>query len=83
MVSNSITEIAVGVADLTRLRRITRLIPHARGRSEGEVACWQLWTDTRNFDYGTYLLLYDNGRVERWTERADEGPEMWLIKPED
>ena len=42
---------------------------------------WILWLHTRDWIHGTYLALYDDGRCERVTLRADEGPEIWEIKP--
>ena len=43
--------------------------------------CWILWLHTKDWVHGTYLALYDDGRCERITLRADEGPEIWEIKP--
>ena len=83
MASKSITETVIGVGDLTRLRRIVRCTPHARERAAGAVAYWQVWTDTKDYSVGTYLLMYDDGRIDRVTERADEGPDIWHIKPAD
>lgn len=47
------------------------------------MAYWQVWTDTKDYSVGTYLLMYDDGRIDRVTERADEGPDIWHIKPTD
>lgn len=81
--SSQRTEVVIGVADCNRLRRITRIVPSARNQAAGETACWQLWIHTNDFIFGTYLLLYDDGRVERWTDRADEGPQFITVKPPD
>lgn len=32
---------------------------------------------------GTFLLLHDDGKIERLTVREDEGDEVVLIKPKD
>ena len=44
---------------------------------------YQVWIHTRDFVYGTYLRLWDCGKIERVTERADRGEEVILIKPSD
>lgn len=36
-----------------------------------------------NPNLGTFLYLYDDGKIERWTIREDEGDEVALIKPSD
>ena len=56
----------------TRLLRIIRLY-HS----------WRLWTATADFKYGTYLKLFDDGRVLRCTTRHDEGDEYMWIRPSD
>lgn len=42
---------------------------------------WILWLHTNDFKHGTYLRMYDCGKVERVTEREGEGVEVLLIKP--
>jgi len=44
---------------------------------------WQLWLATRDYVFGTYLLVYDNGMIERITEFVDEGPEQFTVRPTD
>lgn len=44
---------------------------------------WRLWIHTNDRVLGTYLALWDNGKIERVTVREDEGDEVILIKPED
>jgi hypothetical protein len=56
----------------TRLMRIVRL---ARG--------WRVWTSTANFRYGTYLELFDDGRVLNCTVRANEGDDYFWARPSD
>lgn len=52
----------------TRLKRIERCANF-----------WRVWISTVDFRYGTYLLLYDTGRIENVTERADQGPEVFTV----
>lgn len=56
----------------TRLLRIIRL---PRG--------WRLWLATRDFVFGTYLELFDDGRVLNCTVRADEGDDYYWSRPSD
>jgi hypothetical protein len=56
----------------TRLMRIIRLY-HG----------WRLWTATRDFKFGTYLELFDDGRVLNCTSRVDEGDELFWSRPSD
>lgn len=56
----------------TRLYRLIRL-PHG----------WRVWTATKDFKYGSYYELFDDGRVLNCTERADEGPEIFWVRPKD
>jgi hypothetical protein len=56
----------------TRLLRMIRL-PHG----------WRLWLSTNDFIYGTYLELFDDGRILRVTARQDEGDEMFWVRMED
>jgi hypothetical protein len=44
---------------------------------------WKIWIHTNNFILGTYLVLYDTGKIERVTVRDDEMDQVVLIKPED
>ena len=56
----------------TRLQRIIRL-PHG----------WRLWTATKDFRFGTYLELFDDGRILHCTTRADEGDEYFWSRHSD
>lgn len=56
----------------SRLRRIIRL-PNG----------WRLWTETADFNYGTYYELCDNGRVVRFVVREDVGDEITQMRPSD
>jgi hypothetical protein len=56
----------------------TRLLRMIRQRD-----CWWLWLATSDYVYGTYLCVYDDGRVERVTVREDEGDEIMLVRPSD
>jgi hypothetical protein len=44
---------------------------------------WRLWIMTADYITGTYLLCYDNGKVERHTIRTDEGDEIIVVRPSD
>jgi hypothetical protein len=55
-----------------RAQRIERL-PHG----------WRVWTSTRDFRYGSYLELFDDGRILNCTTRADEGDEYFWARPSD
>lgn len=56
----------------TRLKRIIRL---PRG--------WRLWLSTHDFRYGTYLELFEDGRILSCTSRVGEGDEYFWVKPAD
>ena len=56
----------------TRLVRIYRL---PRG--------WRVWTATKDFKYGSYLELFDDGRILNCTVREDEGDENFWVRPSD
>ena len=56
----------------TRLQRIIRL-------SYG----WRLWTATRDYCFGSYLELYNDGTIANWTTREDEGDEFFFSRPAD
>lgn len=56
----------------------TRLLRVERGPDN-----WQLWTATRDYVYGTYTVLWDDGHVETVTLREDEGDEIINVRPSD
>jgi hypothetical protein len=62
----------VGMPPGTRLYRIVRL---PRG--------WRLWIATRDYISGTYLELFEDGRVMNCTARVDEGEEVFWVRPSD
>jgi len=62
----------IGTPPGTRLMRLERL-PHG----------WRAWLATRDFVYGTYLELFDDGRVLNCTTRADEGDEYFWVRGQD
>lgn len=68
MTTHAITGMPLG----TRLLRIVR-------KSNG----WWLWTATNDYVYGTLLILYENGRIDRITTRIDEGDELVAVRPSD
>lgn len=44
---------------------------------------WRVWLATRDYVFGTYLLLHDDGRVFNVTDRVDEGEERFAVRPSD
>lgn len=44
---------------------------------------WRLWTATKDFRFGTYFELFDDGRVLNCTTRHDEGDDMFWVRPSD
>lgn len=45
---------------------------------------WIIWISTNDYINGTYLKLYNDGRIERVTLREnDPAPDVVLIKPRD
>lgn len=62
----------VGMPYGTRLLRMIR-----------KKECWWLWLATKDYIYGTYLALYDDGRIERVTVRTDEGDDILNVRPSD
>ena len=62
----------VGCPPGTRCMRIVRL-PYG----------WRIWQATRDFIYGTYLELHDNGKVVHFTVRADEGDDIFVVRDTD
>lgn len=48
-----------------------------------EVGHWIIWQHTTDFIHGTYLVLYDNGRIERVTSRDGEGDDVHVIREGD
>lgn len=57
-------------------------VKHGSIFSLGHYRLW-LHRSLSNALLGTYLALWDNGKIERVTVRADEGDQVNLIKPED
>lgn len=62
----------IGVPPGTRCMRLIRL-PHG----------WRVWLATTDFIYGTYLELFDDGRVLHCTARVGEGDEFFWVRPSD
>jgi len=52
-------------------------------RIERLAHAWRVWLATRDYVWGTYLLLHDSGQVERVTARVDEGDEVYTVRPTD
>ena len=64
--------INIGIPVGTRLQRIVR---HEHW--------WQVWIATNDFIHGTFLQLHDDGTIYNVTERVNEGPEIFEVKPQD
>jgi hypothetical protein len=62
----------VGTPPGCRLMRIVRL---PRG--------WRLWNATRDFIYGSYLEIGDNGRIISVTTYEDQGDDVHMVRPSD
>jgi hypothetical protein len=46
--------------------------------------CWILWTNAnRDWTLGTFMRMYDNGRAERVTLRAEGTEEVFDVRPAD
>lgn len=65
-------ECIVGMPIGTRAKQLVRL-PHG----------WRLWLATNDFIYGTYLELFDDGRIMNMTTRRDEGDDFYWARPSD
>jgi hypothetical protein len=63
---------AIGVPLGTRLHRIIRI-------QNG----WRIWTATADYVYGTYFDLLNDGTILNITVRADEGDEVFTVRPSD
>lgn len=68
----SINQSLIGMPLGTRLMRILR-----------RPGCWHLWLATRDYVYGTFIIAWDDGHVERITTREDEGDEVIRVRPSD
>lgn len=62
----------VGMPLGTRLLRMIR-----------QKGVWWMWLATKDYIYGTYLLVYDDGHIERVTIREDEGDDIITVRPSD
>lgn len=68
------TQIPITVPPRTSLLRLVRVQQHP--------SHWMLWINTKDFVYGTFIRMYDNGCVERVTVREDFD-DVVEIKPAD
>lgn len=83
--------INIGIQAGTKLLRIQRQeeqledkeIKHGKFVPFLECGHWIIWLATSDYIYGTFLRLYDDGRIERVTVRNDEPDDVMLIKPRD
>lgn len=42
---------------------------------------WVLWIHTSDFIHGTYLRMYDTGKMERVTVYKEGYEDIWELKP--
>lgn len=68
---------------LMRLERIGGCQYHDGEEDKTIEPHWKAWIGTSDFIHGTFMRLYDNGKVECVTIREGEGDEVLLIRPED
>lgn len=45
--------------------------------------CWRLWLATPDYVHGTFLLFYDDGKIERIVVRKEEGDEVFTVRESD
>ena len=62
----------IAVQPGTRLYRIIRL-----------TYGWRIWLATRDFVYGSYRELHNDGTIIAYECRPDEGEEVYKIRPSD
>lgn len=81
--------VTIGIQPNTRLLRIERITPRAVSMDWGNefiegTGAWMVWINaSRDNNYGTYLLLHDDGSIERVTAEPDGGEDIMTIKPRD
>ncbi len=79
----------VGVQPNTKLLRIERTIPRTVPMDWGDeyivgTGAWMVWINaSRDFKYGTYLLLHDDGSIERVTAEPDGTEDVFVVKQGD
>jgi len=56
----------------TRVHRIDRIMNG-----------WRVWIASRDFKFGTYITLNNDGSATTTTSRIDEGDEIIQIRPSD
>jgi hypothetical protein len=48
---------------------------------DGYGCTWRLWLHTADWQHGTYLLLYKDGKIEHVTETEADGVTAIVVKP--
>lgn len=67
--------IAIGLQPGTRILRIDWM---------SDLKAWDIWLNaTGNWETGTFLRLYDNGKCERHYFDGEAVYEVTVVKPED
>ena len=85
-VPHEITVTTLWTDEYGEQRSQENLLPDVWGMRAPKVAGYWLLPIHTNPDrtLGTFLRLYDNGKIEQVTLRPDDpGEDVWLIKPED
>ncbi len=82
--------VTVGVQPNTKLLRIERIVQRMIRMDWGKeyefvgTGAWMVWLNAnRDFTCGTYLLLHDDGSIERVTAEPDGGEDIMTIKKRD
>jgi len=81
--------ITVGVQPNTKLLRVERMTPRTVPMDWGDelivgTGSWMVWLNANHdFTLGTYLLLHDDGSIERVTAEPDGGEDIFTVKQRD
>lgn len=70
--SKMIDQDTIGMELGARCHRIVRL-PNG----------WRIWLATRDYKFGTFIELSDQGRAVRFVTRIDQGDEIYQVRPSD
>jgi len=74
----------VGVQPNTKLLRIERIASDIHNWPHLSESGWMVWLNAnRDFTCGTYLLLHDDGSIERVTAEPDGGEDIMIVKRRD
>jgi len=75
--------VTIGVPPNTRLLRIERVTPTRRMFHDPIGGAWMVWISANiDFTRGTYILLNDDGTIDRVTVNPDGTEDVFAIKKE-